>query len=165
MNGHSDPPSTESRYTMTRATMKVTIPGVVSIYQVPLNDTTWNGFAVPAFTLAQVRQLAAEFAATPAHFPEDTDVLHVEDDNTVWIDVAHDTREDLAPDPDGRYLVGAFRWAWEFVYVQCAVCGTSLPASNTREPIAHHSTVDRHSTVAFTCSPVCAGTYEILRFF
>jgi hypothetical protein len=147
---------------MTTATMKVTIPGVVGIYEVPLNEETWNGFAVPAFTLAQVRQLAAEFAASPSPFPEEDDVLHVDEDGTVWVDVAHSTHEDYEPDADGRYAIGAFQWAWEFTYNECAVCGTDIQISLSGDTTAHHAT-DIRVIVAFTCSTPCADTYETRR--
>ncbi|WP_055752607.1 MULTISPECIES: hypothetical protein [Frankia] len=98
-------------------TMRVTISGVYTEYEVPANDDRWNGFAVPGFTLDQVRQLAAETAALAATVPADeTDTITISDDGTVSVHSGHwGSTTVVEPAPDGLYYVGGNDWGWEIV--------------------------------------------------
>ncbi|KLL09875.1 MULTISPECIES: hypothetical protein [Protofrankia] len=96
-------------------TMRVTISGVSSEYEVPANDDRWNGFAVPGFTLEQVRRLAAETAALAATVPADEiDTITIGDDATVSVHSGQwGSTTVVDPAPDGLYYIGAYEWAWE----------------------------------------------------
>ncbi|ABD11094.1 hypothetical protein ThrDRAFT_03669 [Frankia casuarinae] len=98
-------------------TMRVTISGVYSEYEVPANDDRWNGFAVPGFTLDQVRQLAAETDALGATVDADEiDTITIGDDGIVSVHSGHwNCTTIVVPDPDGLYYVGGYEWAWEIV--------------------------------------------------
>jgi hypothetical protein len=99
------------------ATMRVTISGVFTEYEVPASDERWNGWAVPGFTASQVRQLAAETAALAATVPADqVDTITIGDDGTVSVHSGHgNTTTVVEPAGDGLYYIGAHEWTWEIV--------------------------------------------------
>ncbi|KPM50255.1 hypothetical protein ACG83_41285 [Frankia sp. R43] len=99
------------------ATMRVTISGVYSEYEVPATDERWNGWAVPGFTASQVCQLAAETAALAATVPADEiDTITISDDGTVVVHSGQGASATVVePAPDGLYYIGAYEWAWEIV--------------------------------------------------
>ncbi|MCK9877861.1 hypothetical protein MXD59_19115 [Frankia sp. Ag45/Mut15] len=104
-----------------RRTMRVTLDGTHE-YEVPHNDLSWNGFAVPGFTLTQARQLAhdidaelnAAAAAQPSHLNE-SDTLTVDEHGTVTFHTSFDGSTILEPAADGLYYIGGFRWAWQII--------------------------------------------------
>ncbi|MCK9903909.1 hypothetical protein CC117_27690 [Parafrankia colletiae] len=99
------------------ATMRVTISGVYSEYEVPASDERWNGWAVPGFTAGQVRQLAAETAVLAETVPADEiDTITIGDDGTVRVHSGQwDSTAVVELAPDGLYYIGAYDWAWEIV--------------------------------------------------
>ncbi|CAO5187549.1 conserved hypothetical protein [Frankia sp. AiPs1] len=100
-----------------KRTMHVTISDVFSEYEVPASDDSWNGFAVPGFTLEQVHQLAAETAAIAETVPADEiEMITIGDDGTVRVHSTLGHTTVVEPDPqDGLYYIGAYAWAWEIV--------------------------------------------------
>ena len=91
-------------------TMRVTISGVYSEYEVPANDDRWNGFAVPGFTLDQVRQLAAETDALGATVEGDEiEKITIGDDGIVSVHRGdRNWRKRVVWEPDGLYYVGGY---------------------------------------------------------
>jgi len=106
-------------------TMRVTLDGLGE-YDVPANDQRWNGFAVPGFTMSQVREIAAALDRfNLAVGSDEIETITIGDDGIVTLHTTstYDTDTDadaeietetIEPNPrDGLYYVGGFRWAWE----------------------------------------------------
>ncbi|MCM3883147.1 hypothetical protein [Frankia sp. R82] len=106
-----------------RKTMRVTLDSLGE-YEVPASDVSWNGFAVPGFTLDQVREIAANLDLSRlAIGSDDQETITIGEDGTVTMRITGsgevddpDREETVTPDPhDGLYYIGGHRWAWEFV--------------------------------------------------
>lgn len=146
---------------MTAKTMKVTIPRILGIYEVPFDEGTWDGSLAPRFTLPQVRQIAEESAQSFFRVAEEVDRVHVDGD-IVSIETIYATREICDPEPDGLYSLGSYEWKWEFSTDECPSCGNTIAECTNGDITAHWT---RHFTkiLAFTCSTPCADAYEAWR--
>ncbi|ORT46837.1 hypothetical protein [Frankia sp. KB5] len=99
-------------------TMRVTISGLYSEYEVPYNPDRWNGWGIPGFTLEQVRKLVAETDAAIAKLPPDhiDDTITISEDGVVSVHSGqYDETTVVPPSPEGLYYIGAADWAWEIV--------------------------------------------------
>ncbi len=104
-------------------TMKVTINGLYSVYDVPYNRLSWNGFAVPGFTLEQVHQLIQETsqaASDPTIDPDTMDTISIDAQGVVSVHSGmYNTTIVVEPDQDdGLFYIGAFDWTWEIAQDQ-----------------------------------------------
>ena len=115
--GDPDPAQPRAPARRPPATMRVTIAGIYSEYEVPFNDDRWNGWGIPGFTLDQVRQLAAESDVAAATSPPgETDTITISEDGVVSVHSGqYDETTIVPPSPDGLYFIGAADWAWEIV--------------------------------------------------
>ncbi len=105
---------------MSPRTMKVTISGLYSVYDVPDNKRRWNGFAVPGFTVDQVHQLVGETnqaASDPDIGAAEVDTISIDTQGVVSVrSGTYDTTTVVESDQkDGLFYVGAYEWAWEIV--------------------------------------------------